>query len=41
MSMGICIISPGFNHKSRVLYPGFLPSAAWPLMSKKHCNGLI
>ena len=36
-------ISPGINHKSRVLYPspGFLISATWHLMPKKHYNGLI
>ena len=35
--------SPGINRKSRVLYPspGFLSSATWPLLPKKHCNGLI
>ena len=35
--------SSGINHKSRVLYPSprFLSSAAWPLMAKKHSNGLI
>ena len=35
--------SPGINHKSRVFYhgPGFLSSATWPLLPKKHYNGLI
>ena len=35
--------SPGINCKSRVLYPGpgFLSSATWPSMPKKHYNGLI
>ena len=35
--------SPGINRKSRVLYPhpGFLSSATWPSMPKKHYNGLI
>ena len=37
--------SPGINRKSRVLYPGpgFLSSATWPSLLKKHCkcNGLI
>ena len=35
--------SPGINRKSRVLYPGpgFLSSATWPLLPKKHYNGLI
>ena len=35
--------SPGINCKSRVLYPGpgFLSSAAWPLLPKKHYNGFI
>ena len=35
--------SPGINRKSRVSYPslGFLFSATWPLMLKKHYNGLI
>ena len=35
--------SPGINRKSRVLYsgPGFLFSAAWPSMPKKHSKGLI
>ena len=34
---------PGINCKSRVWYPGpgFISSATWPLMSKKHYNGLI
>ena len=36
-------ISPGINHKSRVLYPrpGFLSSATWPSLTKRHYNGLI
>ena len=35
--------SPGINHKSRVWYPGprFLSSATWPLLTKKHYNGII
>ena len=35
--------SPGMNHKSRLLYPGpgFLSSATWPSLPKKHNNGLI
>ena len=35
--------SPGINRKSRVSYtvPGFLSSATWPLLPKKHYNGLI
>ena len=35
-------ISPGINRKSRVSYPGpgFLSSATWPLLPKKHYNGL-
>ena len=35
--------SPGIIHKSRVLYtgPGFLSSATWPSLPKKHYNGLI
>ena len=35
--------SPGINRKSRVLYPnpGFLSSATWPSLPKKHYNGLI
>ena len=35
--------SPGINRKSRVLYPDprFLSSATWPLLLKKHYNGLI
>ena len=35
--------SPGIIRNSRVLYPGpgFLSSATWPLLSKKHYNGLI
>ena len=35
--------SPGINSKSRVLYPGpgFLSSATWPSLVKKHFNGLI
>ena len=34
--------SPGINRKSRVSYPvpGFLSSATWPLLPKKHYNGL-
>ena len=34
--------SPGINRKSRVSYPGlgFLSSATWPLLQKKHYNGL-
>ena len=34
--------SPGINRKSRVSYPGpgFLSSAAWPSLPKKHYNGL-
>ena len=34
--------SPGSNCKRRVLYPspGFLSSATWPSMPKKHYNGL-
>ena len=34
--------SPGINSKSRVLYPGlgFLSSATWPSLPKKHYNGL-
>ena len=38
---GTC--TPGINCKSRVLYPGpgFLSSAAWPLLAKKHYNGFI
>ena len=34
--------SPGINRKSRVSYPGpgFLSSATWPSLSKKHYNGL-
>ena len=37
------IRSPGINCKSRVLYPGpgFLSSATWPSLPKKHYNGLI
>ena len=36
-------ISPGIIRKSRVLYPGsgFLASATWPPLPKKHYNGLI
>ena len=36
-------ISPGIIRKSRVLYPdpGFLASSTWPLLPKKHSNGLI
>ena len=35
--------SPGISRKSRVSYPhpGFLSSATWPSMPKKHYNGLI
>ena len=35
--------SPGINRKSMVLYPrpGFLSSATWPLLPKKHYNVLI
>ena len=35
--------SPGINRKSRVLYrgTGFLSSATWPSLPKKHYNGLI
>ena len=34
--------SPGIIRKSRVLYPGpgFLSSATWPSLPKKHFNGL-
>ena len=34
--------SPGIIRKSRVSYPGpgFLSSATWPSLSKKHYNGL-
>ena len=34
--------SPGIIHKSRVSYPspGFLSSATWPMLPKKHYNGL-
>ena len=34
--------SPGIIRKSRVSYPspGFLSSATWPLLQKKHYNGL-
>ena len=34
--------SPGIFRKSRVLYPGpgFLSSATWPSLPKKHYNGL-
>ena len=34
---------PGINHKSSVLYPGpgFLSSATWSSLPKKHYNGLI
>ena len=33
--------SPGINRKSRVSYPGpgFLSSATWPSLPKKHYNG--
>ena len=33
---------PGINRKSRVSYlcPGFLSSATWPSLTKKHYNGL-
>ena len=40
----VCLtVSPGINHKSRVLYPslGFLSSAAWLLMQKKQSDELI
>ena len=35
--------SPGINRKNRVSYPGlgFLSSATWPSLPKKHYNGLI
>ena len=35
--------SPRIIRKSRVLYPDprFLSSATWPLLPKKHYNGLI
>ena len=35
--------SLGINHESRVFYPisGFLSIDTWPLMPKKHYNGLI
>ena len=35
--------SSGINRKSKVLYPcpRFLSSATWPLLLKKHNNGLI
>ena len=35
-------ISPGIIRKSRVSYPGpgFLSSATWPSLQKKHYNGL-
>ena len=35
--------SPGINRKSRVLYsgPGFVSSAIWLSLPKKHYNGLI
>ena len=34
--------SPGIIRKSRVSYPGpaYLSSATWPLLPKKHYNGL-
>ena len=34
--------SPGIIRKSRVSYPGpgFLSSATWPMLPKKHNNGL-
>ena len=34
--------SPGIIRKSGVSYPGlgFLSSATWPSLPKKHCNGL-
>ena len=34
--------SPGIIRKSRVSYPGpgFLSSATWPMLPKKHLNGL-
>ena len=36
------IRSPGIIRKSRVSYPGlgFLSSATWPMLPKKHYNGL-
>ena len=41
--MGTLERSPGISRKSRVLYPspGFLSSATWPSLPKKHYNGLI
>ena len=35
-------MSPGINRRSRVSYsgPGFLSSATWPSLPKKHFNGL-
>ena len=38
-----CLWGHALNRKSRVLYPstGFLYSATWPLLPKKHYNGLI
>ena len=35
--------SPGIIRKSRVSYPGpgFISSATWPSLPKKHYNGLI
>ena len=47
-SVWICLwglalkISPGINRKSRLSYPepGFLSSATWPSLPKKHYNGL-
>ena len=35
--------SPRINRKNRVSYPGpgFLSSAIWPSLPKKHHNGLI
>ena len=33
--------SPRINRMSRALYPGFLSSATWPSMTKKHYNVLI
>ena len=35
--------SPGINRNSRVSFPspGFLSSVTWPLLPKKHYNGLI
>ena len=35
--------SPGIIRKSRVWYPGprYLSGATWPLLTKKHYNGII